>query len=99
MVDSKNSRLIHGYADKLEIWDYDGAFLNSVSLPEQSNSDNKSIIGFDQNNICDLFHTGTCDNYQIQGDFLVFRKQSNDLPDEMNVEEGHTVIFITKLKQ
>jgi len=47
----------------------------------------------------DIFHTGTCDNYSIDGDFLVFRKHSNDLPKEMNVEKGHTVIFITKLKQ
>ena len=234
-VDSKNNRLIHGYVDKLEFWNYNGAFLNDISLPEQTGSDSNSIIGIDQNNIwilyqnrqsekvacricrlntengrmetvlerdlpvpnipfhykvCyssfggksyisfpdnviyevdgksvrpavkysirnyrdelthllhdsrfagrylvvkygstiakymifwydtkekrtwqmkiddwvggiedDIFQTGTCDNYQIQGNFLVFRKQSNDLPEEMNVEKDHTVIFITKLKQ
>jgi len=47
----------------------------------------------------DIYHTGACNNYQIDGDFLVFRKNSNDLPEEMNLEKEHTVFFITKLKQ
>ena len=47
----------------------------------------------------DIYHTGTCDNYRIKDDFLIFRKQSNDLPKEMNVEKDHTVFFFTKLKQ
>jgi len=47
----------------------------------------------------DIFHTGTCNNYWIDDDYLVFRKNSNDLPNKMNIEKDHIVIFITKLKQ
>ena len=47
----------------------------------------------------DIFYTGTCDNYWFNDDFLVFRKKSNELPKEMNIEKEHTVFFITKLKQ
>ena len=49
----------------------------------------------------DIFRTGTCDDYQIFGDYLVFTKRGDNLPKEMNknADPNLNVFFIIKLKQ
>ena len=106
---------IRNYRGELSKFTFDSRFTGRyLTIKYGSNMDNYMIVWYDTkanrtwqmkrvNAVGgiedDIFHTGTCDNYRINGDFLVFRKQSNDLPEEMNVEKDHTVIFITKLKQ
>jgi len=46
----------------------------------------------------DIYYTGNCDYYKINGNYLIFRKNKENLPKGMKIDGGF-VFFIIKLKQ